>query len=94
MAIHCQGTSTLTRPFGGAGARGTHHRHPCHRHFIGLGFVEDWFFVLGLVIGVIGVGLGLAARRRTPSRMATAAIVLSAIPVVWFIVYMIVDAIA
>ncbi len=62
--------------------------------FIGLGFVEDWFFVLGLVIGVIGVGLGLAARRRTPSRMATAAIVLSAIPVVWFIVYMIVDAIA
>ena len=62
--------------------------------FIGLGFVEDWFFVLGLVIGVIGVGLGLAARRRAPSRMATAAVVLSAIPVVWFIVYMIVDAIA
>ena len=55
---------------------------------------KDVFFVLGLVIGVIGVGLGLAARRRTPSRMATAAIVLSAIPVVWFIVYMIVDAIA
>jgi hypothetical protein len=62
--------------------------------WFGLAFaVSDTFFIVGLVLGVIGVALGVAARKRARSSTATAAILLSAIPVVWFILYMIVAAV-
>lgn len=63
--------------------------------WFGLAFaVSDTFFIVGFLLGVVGVGLGFAARKRAPSSTATAAIVVSAIPVVWFVLYMIVAAVS
>lgn len=67
--------------------------------FFGLGFAfEGWWFVVGLVLGAIAVVLALVARRRPigPSdrRLATIGLVLGAIIVLWFLVYMVIAAIA
>ena len=65
--------------------------------FFGLGFFAgDWWFVVAFAIGVAAVVSGWIARTRPGNdrRRATIGIVLGAIPAVWFIVYMIVAAIA
>ena len=66
--------------------------------FVVLGFAAgDWWFVIGFVIGVAAVVTGWIARNRPGNdhrRTATIGIVLGAVPVVWFIVYMIVASIA
>ncbi len=64
--------------------------------FFGLGFtVGDWWFVVAFVIGIAAVAAGWVARKRAGDqrRLATIGMVLGAIPVVWFLVYIIVDAI-
>jgi hypothetical protein len=61
--------------------------------WFGLAFaVSDVFFVIGFALGIVGLALGVAARKRSPSSTATAAIVVGAIPIIWFIAYMIVAA--
>lgn len=63
--------------------------------WFGLAFaVSDTFFIVGFALALIGLGIGIAARKRAPSGTATAAIVVNAIPVVWFIGYMIVAAVS
>ena len=64
--------------------------------FIALGFVEDWFFVVGFVIALAALITGWIARKRPGNghqRMATTGMLLGAVPFVWFIAYMIVAAI-
>ena len=64
--------------------------------FVALGFLVDWFFVVGFVIAVAAVITGWIARKRPGDdhqRMATAGMLLGAVPFVWFIAYMIVAAI-
>ena len=62
--------------------------------FFALGFVfEDWWFVVGLVFGVIAVVTGWMARQRSSGSdrtLATIGLVLGAIVVAWFATYMIV----
>ena len=62
--------------------------------FFGLGIlVGDWWFVVAFVIALAAVVIGWLARNRPQNanrRMASLAIVLGAIPVAWFVVYMIV----
>ena len=61
--------------------------------WFGLAFaVSDAFFIIGFALGIIGLALGLVARKHSPSSTANSAIVVGAIPVVWFIAYMIVAA--
>ena len=60
--------------------------------------VSDWWFVIAFVIGVAAVITGWLARKRLPSnagdrRLATIGLILGAVPVVWFVVYMILAAI-
>jgi hypothetical protein len=67
--------------------------------FFGLAFAfGDWFFLAGAALGVVGVALGLRARTVAPDRSerrrATFGIVLGAVPLVWFVAYMVVTAIA
>ncbi|MBA3364164.1 MAG: hypothetical protein H0U03_00020 [Actinobacteria bacterium] len=67
--------------------------------FFGLGFAfEGWWFVVGLVLGAIAVILGLMTRRRpiaaSDRRLATIGLVLGSIIVLWFVTYMVIDAIA
>ena len=65
--------------------------------FFGLGFaIGDWWFVVAFVVGIAAVVAGWMARSRAGAdhrRLATIGLVLGAIPVVWFVVYMIVAAI-
>ena len=65
--------------------------------FFGLGFaVGDWWFVIAFVAGIAPVVVGWIARTRADARsrrLATTGVVLGAIPVVWFIAYMIIAAI-
>ena len=61
-------------------------------------FVGDWWFVVAFVIGAAAVIAGWVARKRAPvdpsePRLATIGLILGAVPVVWFLVYMIVTAI-
>ena len=62
--------------------------------FFVLGFVfEDWWFVLGLVLGAVAVVAGWMARQRTSGSdrtLATIGLVLGTIVVAWFATYMIV----
>jgi hypothetical protein len=61
--------------------------------YIGGGFAFGGvFWVLGPVVGLGAIVLGLAARRNGGGREATIAIVLAAIPVLWFVAFMIVAA--
>jgi hypothetical protein len=66
--------------------------------FFGLGFAADtWGWVVGFVAGIAAVVVGWMARTRARTdsqRLATIGIVLGAIPVVWFIAYMIIDAVS
>ena len=61
--------------------------------FIGGGFtVGGIFWILGAVVGLGAVVLGVAARRNARAREATVAVILGAIPVVWFAAFMLVAA--
>ena len=61
--------------------------------FIGGGFlVGGVFWVLGAVAGVAAIALAVIARRDGAGRESTVAIVLAAVTVVWFALYMIVAA--
>lgn len=61
--------------------------------YIGGGFtVGGIFWVLGPLVGLGAIVLGLAARRSGGGREATIAVVLGAVPVLWFAAFMIVSA--
>jgi hypothetical protein len=61
--------------------------------YIGGGFAFGGiFWVLGPLVGLAAIVLGVAARRNGGGREATIAIVLAAVPVLWFAVFMIVAA--
>ena len=61
--------------------------------YIGGGFtLGGIFWVLGPLVGLGAIALGLAARRNGGGREATIAIVLGAVPVLWFAAFMIVAA--
>jgi hypothetical protein len=61
--------------------------------YIGGGFtVGGIFWVLGPLVGLVAIVLGVAARRNGGGREATIAIVLGALPVLWFAAFMIVAA--
>ncbi len=61
--------------------------------FVGGGFtVGGIFWVLGALVGLAAIVLGEGARRKGGEREATIAIVLGAIPAVWFAAFMIVSA--
>ena len=58
--------------------------------YIGGGFtVGGIFWVLGPLVGLGAIVLGLAARRKGGGREATIAVVLAAVPVLWFAAFMI-----
>ncbi|MBD0348374.1 MAG: hypothetical protein ICV59_04405 [Thermoleophilia bacterium] len=65
--------------------------------FFALGFIfEDWWFVVGLVLGAAAVVAGWLGRQRSSGSertLATIGLVLGAIVVVWFATYMIVSTI-
>ena len=50
------------------------------------------FWVLGPLVGLGAIVLGVAARRKGGGREATIAVVLGAVPVLWFAAFMIVAA--
>ena len=61
--------------------------------YIGGGFTFGGiFWVLGPLVGLGAIVLGVAARRNGGGREATIAIVLAAVPVLWFAAFMIVAA--
>jgi hypothetical protein len=61
--------------------------------FVGGGFtVGGIFWVLGPVVGLGAIALGVAARRTGGGPEAIIAIVLAAVPVVWFAAFMIAEA--
>jgi hypothetical protein len=61
--------------------------------YIGGGFAFGGaFWVLGPVVGLGAIVLGAAARRNGGGREATIAIVLAAVPVLWFAAFVIVTA--
>ena len=61
--------------------------------YIGGGFtVGGIFWVLGPLVGLGAIVLGVAARRKGGGRDATIAILLAAVPVLWFVAFMIVAA--
>jgi hypothetical protein len=61
--------------------------------YIGGGFTfGGLFWVLGPLVGLGAIVLGLAERRTGEGREATIAVVIAAVPVLWFAVFMIVAA--
>jgi hypothetical protein len=61
--------------------------------FMGGGFAFGGiFWLLGPAVGLAAIALGLAARRSDGGREATIAVVVAAVPVLWFAAWMIVDA--
>jgi hypothetical protein len=63
--------------------------------FIGGGFtVGGIFWVLGPLVGVGAIVLGIAARRKGGGREATIAVVLAAVPVLWFGAFMVAEALS
>jgi hypothetical protein len=61
--------------------------------YIGGGFAFGGvFWVLGPVVGLAAIALGVAARRNGGGREATIAIVVAAVPVIWFAAFMVVAA--
>jgi hypothetical protein len=61
--------------------------------YLGGGFsVGGIFWLLGAVVGVIAIVVGAAARRQGAGSEAIVAIVLGAIPALWFAIYMIMAA--
>ena len=63
--------------------------------YVGGGFtVGGIFWILGPLVGLAAIVFGLAARRNGSGREATIAIVLGAIPVLWFAAFMITAAIS
>ena len=73
------------------------------RHFVGHLFfgrpglaVANWWFAIAFVVGIAAVVVGWIARTRAGTdsrRLATIGVILGAIPVVWFIGFMILVAI-
>lgn len=62
--------------------------------YIGGGFAFGGvFWVLGPIVGLGAIVLGVAARRNGGGREATSAIVLAAVPVLWFAAFMIIAAV-
>ena len=60
--------------------------------------VGGWWFAIGVTLGAVAVVLGLMVRQRpdtTPSnrRLAVIGLVLGAIVVAWFVIYLVVDTI-
>jgi hypothetical protein len=63
--------------------------------YVGGGFtVGGIFWILGPLVGLTAIVLCVAARRNGAGREATVAIVLGAVPVLWFAAFMIVAAIS
>lgn len=63
--------------------------------FIGGGFtLGGIFWLLGPLVGLSAIVLGATARRNGGGREATIAVVLAAIPVVWFAAFMIAEALS
>jgi hypothetical protein len=61
--------------------------------YIGGGFtLGGIFWVLGPLVGLAAIVLGLDARRKGGGREATIAVVVAAVPVLWFAAFMIVAA--
>jgi len=64
----------------------------------GLGLATDgWGWIAGAALGVVAVLVGVAARRDADGsdrRRATMGLVIGAIPVVWFVGYLVVDALS
>ena len=61
--------------------------------YIGGGFtVGGIFWVLGPIVALVALVLGVTARRTGGGREATIAVVLAAVPVLWFAAFMIVAA--
>ena len=64
----------------------------------GLGLAtEGWGWIAGAALGVVAVIVGVAARRDAEAsdrRRATIGLVIGAIPVVWFLGYVVVDAVS
>lgn len=61
--------------------------------YIGGGFtVGGIFWVVGPLVGLGAIVLGLAARRKGGGREATIAVVVAAVPVLWFAAFMLVAA--
>ncbi len=66
--------------------------------FFVLGFaLEGWWFVIGLVLAAIAVVLAVVARQRPLAppdrRMAMIGLIVGAVIVAWFVIYIVVDAI-
>lgn len=62
--------------------------------FVGGGFtVGGAFWVLGAVAGLAAIVLGVTARTKGGRREATTAVILGAVPVVWFVAFLIVSAV-
>ena len=61
--------------------------------FIGGGFaVGGIFWLLGPIVALGAIVMGVAARRKSGGREATIAVILAAVPVLWFAAFMIVSA--
>jgi len=61
--------------------------------FMGGGFAFGGvFWLLGPAAGLVAIALGLAARRDGGGHEATIAVIVAAVPVIWFAAWMIVDA--
>ena len=83
---------TVTRAGGGHGRTALVLAAASLLLFIGGGFtLGGIFWPLGPLVGLGAIALGLAARRNGGGREAIVAIVLAAVPVVWFAAFMIVE---
>ena len=64
----------------------------------GLGLATDsWGWIVGAALGVVAVIVGVVARTDADGsdrRRATTGLVIGAIPVVWFVGYLVVDALS
>jgi hypothetical protein len=62
--------------------------------FLGGGMIFDGaFWLIGAVVGVAAIVVGVAARRQGAGREAIAAVILGAIPALWFAAYIVAAAI-
>jgi hypothetical protein len=84
---------TVTRPGGGQARTALVLAVLSLALFIGGGFIVGGvFWLIGPLVGLVAIVLGLAARRGGGGREAMVAVVLAAVPVIWFAAFMIVSA--